>query len=85
VYEKWSWATRDAEAALSLLRRFGSITVLNGHIHQVMRKMDGRVVFHPARSTPFPQSKPGQGTPGPKREILAEKLRGYSAFRQYRI
>jgi 3',5'-cyclic-AMP phosphodiesterase len=76
VYEKWGWATQDAEQALALLKRFGSVTVLNGHIHQVMQKVEGKVVFHTARSTAFPQGVPGRGTPGPLRDVPAEKLRG---------
>jgi 3',5'-cyclic-AMP phosphodiesterase len=76
VYEKWGWGTQDAEQALQLLKRFGSVTVLNGHIHQVMQKVEGKVVFHTARSTAFPQSEPGKGTPGPMRDIPAERLRG---------
>ena len=75
VYEKWGWATRDAEQALSILKRFASITVLNGHIHQVLQKVEGKVTFHTARSTAFPQSKPGQGSPGPIRDLPAEKLK----------
>ncbi len=75
VYEKWGWGTRDAEQALALLRRFGSVTVLNGHVHQVMRKVEGKVTFHTARSTAFPQAEPGKGTPGPVRDIPAGRLR----------
>ncbi|HEY1381242.1 MAG TPA: metallophosphoesterase [Gemmataceae bacterium] len=76
VYEKWGWGTRDAAQALVLLRRFASVTVLNGHIHQVMQKVEGRVAFHTARSTAFPQNEPGKGTPGPVRDLPAGKLRG---------
>jgi 3',5'-cyclic-AMP phosphodiesterase len=75
VYEKWGWGTQDAEQALALLKRFGSVTVLNGHIHQVMQKIEGKVVFHTARSTAFPQGEPGKGTPGPLRDVPAQKLR----------
>jgi Icc protein len=75
VYEKWGWATQDGGQALHMLRRFGSVTVLNGHIHQVMQKVEGRMTFHTARSTAFPQSQPGKGTPGPMRDLPAEKLR----------
>ena len=75
VYEKWGWGTRDAEQALRTLKRFGSLTVLNGHIHQVMRKEEGSVTFHTARSTAFPQSEPGKGTPGPIRDLPAAKLK----------
>jgi 3',5'-cyclic AMP phosphodiesterase CpdA len=76
VHERWGWGTRDAEQALALLRRFGSVTVLNGHIHQVLQKVEGRVTFHTARSTAFPQSEPGQGTPGPVRDLPADRLKG---------
>jgi 3',5'-cyclic-AMP phosphodiesterase len=75
VYEKWGWGTRDSEQALKILKRFGSLTVLNGHIHQVLQKVEGNVTFHTARSTAFPQSEPGKGTPGPIRDLPAEKLK----------
>ncbi len=75
VYEKWGWGTRDAEQALKTLKRFGSLTVLNGHIHQVMKKVEGNVTFHTARSTAFPQSEPGKGSPGPIRDLPAGKLK----------
>jgi Icc protein len=75
VHEKWGWGTRDAEQALKILKRFGSLTVLNGHIHQVLQKVEGNVTFHAARSTAFPQSQPGKGTPGPVRDLAAEKLK----------
>jgi 3',5'-cyclic-AMP phosphodiesterase len=75
VYEKWGWATQDGAQALQMLRRFGSVTVLNGHIHQVMQKVEGRMTFHTARSTAFPQSQPGKGTPGPMRDLPADRLR----------
>ncbi len=66
VYPDWGWGTDDAAQALSYLKRFGSVTVLNGHIHQVMQKVEGNVTFHTARSTAFPQPAPGQGpSPGP--------------------
>jgi 3',5'-cyclic AMP phosphodiesterase CpdA len=75
VYEKWGWGTRDSEQALKLLKRFGSVTVLNGHVHQVLQKVEGKVTFHTARSTAFPQSEPGKGTPGPMRDLAADKLK----------
>ena len=76
VYEKWGWGTQDSARALALFKRFGSVTVLNGHIHQVMQKVEGKAVFHTARSTAFPQSEPGKGTPGPMRDVPANRLRG---------
>jgi len=75
VYDKWGWGTADGEQALSLLRRFGSVTVLNGHIHQVMQKVEGNVAFHTARSTAFPQPAPGTAaSPGPIKDLPAGKL-----------
>jgi hypothetical protein len=76
VHEKWGWGTRDAGRAFELLKRFGSVTVLNGHIHQILQKVEGRVTFHTARSTAFPQSEPGVGTPGPVRDLPAARLKG---------
>ncbi len=74
VYEKWGWGTRDSLEALALLRRFGSVTVLNGHIHQTIQKVEGNITFHTAASTAFPQAKPGEGSPGPLK-VPAEQLR----------
>ena len=66
VYPEWGWGTDDSAQALALLRRFGSVTVLNGHIHQVMQKVEGNVTFHTALSTAFPQPAPGTApSPGP--------------------
>ena len=66
VYPEWGWGTEDAAQALALLRRFGSVTVLNGHIHQIMQKVEGQVTFHTALSTAFPQPAPGTApSPGP--------------------
>ena len=66
IYADWGWGTDDSAQALALLKRFGSVTVLNGHIHQVLQKVEGHVAFHTARSTAFPQPAPGQGpAPGP--------------------
>jgi 3',5'-cyclic-AMP phosphodiesterase len=66
VYQDWGWGTKDGGQALTYLKRFGSVTVLNGHIHQVMQKVEGHVAFHTARSTAFPQGVPGVAKgPGP--------------------
>jgi Icc protein len=66
VYQDWGWGTVDGAQALTYLKRFGSVTVLNGHIHQVMQKIEGQVAFHTARSTAFPQGVPGVAkAPGP--------------------
>ncbi len=75
LYPTWGWGTTDAEQVLALLRPFGSVTVLNGHIHQIMQKVEGNVTFHTARSTAFPQPAPGTApSPGPML-VPAEKLR----------
>jgi 3',5'-cyclic AMP phosphodiesterase CpdA len=76
VYAKWGWGTEDAGQALGLLKRFSSVTVLNGHIHQTMKKVEGNVTFHTARSTAFPQPEPGKAeSPGPIKNVAADKLR----------
>jgi 3',5'-cyclic AMP phosphodiesterase CpdA len=76
VYEPWGWGTGDAPQLMELLRRFGSVTVLNGHIHQIVQKVEGNVTFHTARSTAYPQPAPGAGAgPGPL-TVPAEQLPG---------
>jgi len=76
VYPEWGWATEDGARALAYLRRFGSVTVLNGHIHQIMQKVEGHITFHTAMSTAFPQPAPGTAPkPGPMK-VPAEQLRG---------
>jgi 3',5'-cyclic AMP phosphodiesterase CpdA len=75
VYPQWGWGTSDSEKALSFLRRFGSVSVLNGHIHQTIQKIEGNITFHTAMSTAFPQPAPGAApSPGPMK-VPAEKLR----------
>jgi len=76
IYPQWGWGTQDSEQALALLRRFGSVSVLNGHIHQTIQKVEGNITFHTANSTAFPQPAPGSApSPGPMK-VPAEKLRG---------
>jgi plastocyanin len=75
VYPEWGWGTEDSVRALSYLKRFGSVSVLNGHIHQVMQKVEGHVTFHTAMSTAFPQPAPGAApSPGPMK-VEADRLR----------
>jgi 3',5'-cyclic AMP phosphodiesterase CpdA len=75
VYEQWGWGTADSAQALAYLKKFGSVTVLNGHIHQTMQKVEGNVTFHTAMSTAFPQPAPGKAdSPGPMK-VPAEQLR----------
>jgi 3',5'-cyclic-AMP phosphodiesterase len=75
VYPEWGWGTDDSAQALGYLKKFGSVTVLNGHIHQVMQKVEGNVTFHSAASTAFPQPQPGKAeSPGPM-TVPADQLR----------
>jgi 3',5'-cyclic AMP phosphodiesterase CpdA len=75
VYPEWGWGTEDSARALDHLKRFGSVTVLNGHIHQIMQKIEGNVTFHTAMSTAFPQPAPGTApSPGPMK-VADDKLR----------
>jgi 3',5'-cyclic AMP phosphodiesterase CpdA len=74
IYEPWGWGTGDAELLMDRLRRFGSVTVLNGHIHQIVQKVEGNVTFHTARSTAYPQPAAGVGEgPGPLK-VPADQL-----------
>jgi 3',5'-cyclic-AMP phosphodiesterase len=75
LYEAWGWGTADGQQALSMLARFGSVTVLNGHIHQTLQKVEGHLAFHSGRSTAFPQPPPGVGKPGPMREVAEMEVR----------
>jgi 3',5'-cyclic-AMP phosphodiesterase len=75
VYPTWGWGTSDSEQALAMLKGYGSVTVLNGHIHQVLQKVEGNVTFHTAMSTAFPQPAPGSApSPGPMK-VSSDKLR----------
>ena len=75
VYPEWGWGTEDSAQALATLKKFGSVTVLNGHIHQTMQKVEGNVTFHTAASTAFPQPQPGKAdSPGPMK-VPAEQLK----------
>jgi 3',5'-cyclic AMP phosphodiesterase CpdA len=81
IYKDWGWGTDDAEQALLLLKRFGSVTVLNGHIHQIIQKVEGNVAFHTARSTGFLQPAPGVGTGPVPLAVPADKLRSVLGIR----
>ena len=77
VYPKWGWGTDDGAQALALLKRFGSVTVLNGHIHQAVQKIEGNMTFHTARSTAFPQPAPGTAPKAGPMVVEASKLRSF--------
>jgi 3',5'-cyclic-AMP phosphodiesterase len=75
IYPEWGWGTEDSAQALTYLKKFGSVTVLNGHIHQTMQKVEANVTFHTAMSTAFPQPQPGKAnSPGPMK-VPADQLR----------
>jgi len=84
VYPAWGWTTADGEQVIGMLRRFGSVTALNGHIHQVLQKVEGTITFHSARSTAFPQPAPGAApNPGPMK-VEATQLRRLLGVREVR-
>src|SRR6188472_406198 len=88
VYPEWGWGTDDSEQALSYLKRFGSVSVLNGHIHQVMQKVEGHVTFHTAMSTAFLQPAPGTAaSPGPMKvsDDRLRKVLGLSRMSFHRV
>jgi len=74
VYPQWGWGTKDSEQALSLLKRFGSVSVLNGHIHQTLQKVEGNITFHTATSTAFPQPQPGTAPAAGPMKVPADQL-----------
>lgn len=77
LYKPWGWGTSDSEQAIALLRRFGSVTVLNGHVHQIAQKVEGNITFHTARGTAYPQPEPGKApSPGPML-VPADQLAAY--------
>jgi len=82
IYADWGWGTADSEQALSYVKRFGSVTVLNGHIHQTMQKVEGNVKFHTAMSTAFPQPAPGSAPSAGPVKVPAGKLRGVLGISQ---
>ncbi len=85
LYADWGWGTDDADQATQLLRRFGSVTVLNGHIHQVAQKVEGNITFHTGRSTAFPQPAPGTApAPGPM-TVPAGQLRSVLGLRTVKV
>ena len=81
IYPQWGWTTGDAEQAFAYLKPFGSVTVLNGHIHQVVQKVEGKVTFQTAMSTAFPQPAAGAApNPGPMK-VEADKLKSVLGIR----
>ena len=82
LYPQWGWGTDDSAQAMALLKRFGSVTVLNGHIHQIQQKVEGNITFHTARSTAYPQPMAGVGPgPGPMKDLGTSPLASYLGVR----
>ena len=77
MYPQWGWGTTDSEQALSCLKRFGSVYVLNGHIHQTLQKTEDHITFHTAASTAFPQPKPGSAAAAGPMKVPPEQLRNF--------
>jgi 3',5'-cyclic-AMP phosphodiesterase len=82
VYPQWGWGTSDGAQALSFMKKFGSVAVLNGHIHQVVQKVEGNMSFHTAMSTAFPQPAPGTAPKAGPMKVPADKLRTVLGIRQ---
>jgi len=82
LYQPWGWGTDDSAQAMELLKRFGSVSVLNGHIHQIQQQVEGNITFHTARSTAYPQPAPGVGPgPGPLKDLAGRPLASYLGIR----
>ncbi|RDJ00027.1 metallophosphoesterase [Dyella solisilvae] len=85
LYPPWGWGTDDSAEAVSNLKRFGSVSVLNGHIHQIQQKVEGNITFYTARSTAYPQPAPGVGpAPGPMKDVASDTLHTYLGIREVR-
>jgi 3',5'-cyclic AMP phosphodiesterase CpdA len=85
LYPQWGWGTDDSAQAMAYLRRFGSVSVLNGHVHQIQQKVEGTITFHTARSTAYPQPPPGVGPgPGPRKDVPPGRLHSYIGVREVR-
>ncbi|HET6554000.1 MAG TPA: metallophosphoesterase [Dyella sp.] len=85
IYPEWGWGTDDSGEAMAYLRRFGSVSVLNGHIHQIQQKVEGSITFYTARSTAYPQPLPGTApAPGPLKDVPADALHRYLGIRDVR-
>jgi 3',5'-cyclic-AMP phosphodiesterase len=85
IYPQWGWGTDDSAEAISYLRRFGSVSVLNGHIHQIQQKVEGTITYYTARSTAYPQPAPGVGPgPGPLQSVTPDALHTYIGIRDVR-
>jgi hypothetical protein len=82
MYPDWGWGTDDAAQALSYLRRFSSVTCLNGHVHQVFSKAEGNVTFHSGTTTAYPLPRPGDGPAPMPVTLSAGKLHDALGIRE---
>lgn len=85
VYPQWGWTTEDAAQALSLVRRFASVTVLNGHIHQIQTAVEGSVRFYTARAMAFPLPAPGSAPHPAPVTVATEDLPQFLGYREVEI
>jgi Icc protein len=85
IFPQWGWTTEDAPQALSYLKRFGSVTVLNGHIHQIVQKVEGNISFRTAMSTAFPQPKAGEGPAPAPLKVEPDRLKSVIGIREIDI
>jgi Icc protein len=85
IYPSWGWTTEDAPKALVHLQRFGSVTVLNAHIHQIVQKIEGTISFQTAMSTAFPQPMAGEGPAPAPLKVPADQLRQVIGIREITV
>jgi hypothetical protein len=81
MYPQWGWSTDDALQILSLLRRFASVTALNGHVHQLFSRVEGNVTFHSATTTAYPLPKPGMAAAPTPQVLPARQLQAALGIR----
>lgn len=81
MFPAWGWSTDDALQVLSLLKRFASVTALNGHVHQLFTRTEGNVTFHSATTTAYPLPKPGAASAPTPQVLPARQLQAALGIR----
>ncbi|MFB7510819.1 metallophosphoesterase family protein, partial [Streptomyces broussonetiae] len=81
MYPQWGWSTDDALKVIALLRRFSSVTCLNGHVHQLFTKTEGNITFHSATTTAYPLPKPGRASAPTPQVVPARQLKAALGIR----
>jgi 3',5'-cyclic AMP phosphodiesterase CpdA len=85
LYPEWGWTTEDGSKALALLARFDRVTVLNGHIHQIIEHTEGNIHFASAQATAYPQPAPGSAPkPGPL-QVPPDRLLKVIGYRSVQV